>query len=642
MKALLLAALLLPGWPGQASESLTGIWTGYYRCNNRPVKLDLVLEQQGDRLDGAFVFYLGTGDKPSGGYALSGRVDNGTLTLKPGRWHKRPIGFMAVGLKGRRQGDVITGAIQSRQCSDFRVSLDQARTEQALAEAQQQEQAWQQAPVALADARDEQQRCLAIAKWASQLQAEFPDLDLRHTPLNRLYTKAAGLFADVRFVPFFGQPFDGLSKAQRKAFHRKTLSPCGRYPELRSHLAGYKHLIGRPFTLDQGEFNAAEVALRVQIDRQARQWQQDSIARLAGLPASEAGFRALAELRGQSEQVLADLWPSDRAPFAHAVQAALARLAPPLLEGRVERALAKARHLDDLPGLEQLLADNAELVAQLPQAQLEEHRARLAEKEALLLGQALEQALAELSLLPDDLDGLAQANAWYQDFQARFGRFEAARLADARQAFAHKRLALLAAIRPQLVALFERVEQLQGLDKLVAHYLGLPGDRSEPALAPLWQLIQERRQALVAKRQYLASNRRICDGVKEPREPPPDSPGARDVCLAIADTLDEMNAGYQALSRRCQARQFRDNPLIAMQCLSLCATSKACELAFHLTRFHYIACAPADGEPGWNCDFDYRLTGNTALMKEVMATLGTGQGGGRFIKVGGAWRHMRR
>lgn len=645
MKRLVVIWFWLFALSANAAESLTGIWSGYYRCNNQPVRLDLVLEQQDAQLQGLFVFYLDSSGTASGAFTLSGQVDEaaGTLVLEPGEWKKRPIGFTSVGLSGRHVGNQITGTISVRQCGNFQVTKDLERTEELMEQARQSKQQWEQAPIALADAEDDTQRCLAIAKWASRLKVEYPVLDLDRTPLNQVFPKAAPLFADEDFVPVWGQPFTSFSKQERKRVYYDTLTPCLRRRDLSGYFQGYNYILTRPFTLDRGEFSHSEVSLRTQIIAQGRQWLRDKTAELDSLPANEGGYVLLGQIRSQGDTQLVDLWPSERAELEEHLRDSLGRIAPTVLAGRVDRAVAEAADFEAVSRLDGVLEGNQELVQAVTGEQLARHRNAIAERQEQLVHLEIGRDLEALSGLPSDLAGLAQSTEWFRNFQSKYQGMDGPSVSEARQRFRVERRSLLEKTHPKLIQQVESVRQLPVLNQLVATYIGLQQDRGEPALRPVWDVITERRQQLEAEQQWAASNRSYCERF-EIQETTTEEPSERDVCLALASTIDELNAGYEELGRKCHAREFRNDPGLAMQCMGLCgATGGQCELSFTMTYFENLDCVSAHGESGWVCDYFLKFTGNNALIRQALSYLApnSGAGQGRFVHANGRWIHMR-
>jgi len=645
VKRLMVIWLVLFVLDSHASESLTGVWSGYYRCSNTPIRLDLVLEQQNTQLQGLFLFYLRSGDTPSGAYTLSGQVDEkaGTLVLEPGEWQKRPIGFTAVGLSGQYEANQITGTISFNQCGNFQVAKDLERTEQLLPQVERSERLWEKAPIALAEAENETQQCIAVAKWASKLKAEYPDLDLSHTPLNQIFPKAAPLFSDSDFKPVWGQSYTEYSTDERKRVYYDILSPCLKRRELSGYFKGYSHIVTRPFIMERGEFSHSEVVLRAQIIAQHRQWLHDQLSDLSRLPASEAGLASWEQIRADSEQQLSDLWPSEREGFEQGLKQSLARLAPEVLIGRVNRAVAEATDFTGISRLGRLLEENRLLVDSVHHEQLVQHENIIARRQDQLIESEVSKDLEAVSSISQDLNGLAQSTEWFRAFQSKYKALDGTSISQARQEFRLQRRSLLKNTKSQLLQNVKDVDSVTGLDQLVALYLGLPGDRNESTLAAVWPSIDQRRQQLLMKQQAAALNSNYCTrfkGLGSASEGPSD----HDVCVALATTIDQMNAGYKELGRKCRAREFGNNPILAMQCMSLCVASQGrCDLSFRMTHFESLSCAAAQGQPGWICDYYVKFTGNDALMKEVLSVLAPdgGLGQGRFINPKDHWIHVR-
>ncbi|WP_417531468.1 hypothetical protein [Marinobacter lipolyticus] len=645
MKRLVVIWFMLCTFDIYASESLTGVWSGYYRCSNTPIRLDLVLDQQDAQLQGLFLFYLSSGDTPSGAYTLSGQLneDAGTLVLKPGEWQKRPIGFTAVGLSGQYEADQITGTISFNQCGSFQVAKDLERTEQLLAQVERSERLWEKAPTALAEAENETQECIAVAKWASKLKAEYPDLDMSHTPLNQIFQKAAPLFSDSDFKPVWGQSYTEYSKDERKRVYYDILSPCLKRRELSGYFKGYSHIVTRPFIMERGEFSHSEVVLRAQIIAQQRQWLHDKLTDLSRLPASEAGFASWEQIRADSDQQLSDIWPSEREGFEQGLAQTLARLAPEVLTGRVNRAVAEAADFTAISQLGRLLKENRLLVDSVPHEQLVLHKNIIARRQDQLIESEVSRDLEALSSISPDLNGLAQSTEWFRAFKSKYKALDGPSISKARQEFRFQRRSLLKNTKSQLIQNVNDVDSVTGLDQLVAIYIGLPSDRNESTLGTVWNSIDQRRQQLLSKQEKAALNSTYCERFRGHEEAIKE-PSDRDVCDALATTIDEMNAAYKELGRKCRAREFGNNPILATQCMSLCVASQGrCNLSFKMTHFENLDCAAAQGEPGWICDYYVKFSGSDALMKEVLSIIAPngGLGQGRFINAQDHWIHVR-
>jgi hypothetical protein len=74
-----------------------------------------------------------------------------------------------------------------------------------------------------------QSRCQALLGWAGHLSREFPDLNMRSTPMTRLMGKGALLYADDDFIPVFGFPYDEAAAVESGSSpgRQTILSPPG-------------------------------------------------------------------------------------------------------------------------------------------------------------------------------------------------------------------------------------------------------------------------------------------------------------------------------------------------------------------------------------------------------------------------------
>lgn len=111
---------------------------------------------------------------------------------------------------------------------------------------------------------------------------------------------------------------------------------------------------------------------------------------------------------------------------------------------------------------------------------------------------------------------------------------------------------------------------------------------------------------------------------------------------ALEGAFEEINANYRELGQSCERREFQDNPVMAIQCLQLCAAGGGkCELRFELTRFEKVACQKAYQEAGYVCDFVAAFETNSPMASAMNAISGAGSTGqGRFVHDDGRWRYI--
>ena len=85
----------------------------------------------------------------------------------------------------------------------------------------------------------QQERCQGVVDWLKKLGVEYPDLDLRNTPVGKVYPKLVLLLADDDFVPLFGQPYDAMPAKTQLKVAENINDTCGTDPFYRNELTGY-------------------------------------------------------------------------------------------------------------------------------------------------------------------------------------------------------------------------------------------------------------------------------------------------------------------------------------------------------------------------------------------------------------------
>ena len=68
-------------------------------------------------------------------------------------------------------------------------------------------------------------RCEALLQWAGHISREYPNLDMWHTAMSRLFAKGALLFADDDFIPVFGFPYDLPTAVDLSSLGTATRNP---------------------------------------------------------------------------------------------------------------------------------------------------------------------------------------------------------------------------------------------------------------------------------------------------------------------------------------------------------------------------------------------------------------------------------
>ncbi len=117
-------------------------------------------------------------------------------------------------------------------------------------------------------------------------------------------------------------------------------------------------------------------------------------------------------------------------------------------------------------------------------------------------------------------------------------------------------------------------------------------------------------------------------------------PTEKEMFTAVATKFDQINANYRAIGEKCERREFGNDPLLAMQCITICgAGGGKCNISFELTRFEKLACTEAREQPGYVCDFVVGFSSDSPFAKGAMNQLtgGGNSGQGRFIYNSNSW-----
>ena len=272
----------------------------------------------------------------------------------------------------------------------------------------------------------------------------------------------------------------------------------------------------------------------------------------------------------------------------------------------------------------------------------------LRSRSADLVKNLVAQERAKLGTLGTGLPGLQAGTAWYREFQSTFGPYRYDPMVnDALAALAAARKPQLAGQAGALLARINQAPTVPQLTDVMSTYLGVPSDRSEPAAQRVFNAADTRQTSLAATAARAEAEARsatnFCKNVLAALPTGSAEPSARDMCMAIADQFDAVNDNLQEKKRACEGGGFRNQPLLAAECLVLCGgTGGTCNLSYSLTRFEKIACEKATGQPGFVCDYGIGISANNAqLEKMIIGMLGAGQiTQSRFVKTADGWLRM--
>lgn len=482
---------------------ITGLYEGHYITNKRQFALELNLSRESGTNSVSAVFTLSTGGAGSqtlGSYKLKGELNTATheFDLKPGQWIGSSGGFKQVGLRG--VFDPATGKLQGEanpEKGTFEVTRNEQKTAELQAKTLAEAKKFEAAPVAFAEARSDDERRMVIVRWFSRLKKEYPDLDLHHTVLDKIYPKTLNLYCDPDFAPVFGKPFDSMTADERK-YVMQSLRRLFNGRETRDLLDGFGDFLGRPFSLPQGSFSYADVAPQIAFRRGlSKKWQQ-SIERLKQLPGSSDAFNEIAALKKEGEETFADLWPSQLKEFLDTVEATRHRIAEGALVERLDKSLSAASGYDGIRQLHDTLNNNQELFSLVSESTRSREMARVREKLDAELKPLMEAERKKIDNFDSGAKALVNGALWWRTFHETydipFG--DVAVVQETRKYMQQRRLSALETGEKEAIASVTASANKADVDNKVALYAGLPGDVDTEAGKRVRKAGQDRIDAL--------------------------------------------------------------------------------------------------------------------------------------------------
>jgi hypothetical protein len=667
------------------------VYSGSYVCSQRQISLQLALEPGGPGgLAGVFTFYMPGGDaqKPIGAFRLAGSFDPQTRTLRmqPREWVKPAPMYIPVGLSGTldSSGSTIKGTIAGPGCTTFEVSRDAQATSRLATVAAERASRYDNAPTSFAQARTPDEQCLVLGKWLSKLKREYPNADLMRSMVDQLYNRAANLFSDDDFVPVFGKRYDQFSEEDRQA-PRQAIQYCSQSGDSQEDRTMYGVVLVRAFLPGQGggpgSFTAGDVASMVAYRRTLRQQRRQLLAEAQGLPATDVSFARAATIRDTEMAAFEVLWPSEYRELKDAVDATMLKVATPGLDAWVSSVLEGASGVEGLNAITSALGRlaparpdprtaarqvpmarrpasvsggtanpasgaDAVIAAASPEAR-QQAEAKLRARASALVAELVKVETAKLEGFGTGLAALQAGSTWHRQFSTVFGQFQSEPpVRSAQQALDARRRQDRSAGAGEVLARVNAATTPEQVSAVLNTYLGVPGDQNDPSVSKVFAAAAERGRTLSASAERAAEAARsvsnFCSRLPSNDREVAGEPSSRDMCLAVADVMDGVNDGYRDIQRSCEAGDYRNNPIRAMQCLGLCgATAGKCELSVQMTHFEKIGCADAKptGQTGFNCDYVLRYSASSANVQQALATVAPAGSlvQSRFVKRGTGW-----
>ena len=521
-----------------------------------------------------------------------------------------------------------------------------------------------------------------LREWAAQFSREHPDLDPYRSESGGVALMARNLFRDEYFRQYFGKTFDELGKGELNRIVmdiRGVPAPRSNFPEERAN--GVLKVVERAFSPTLGTYTAPDITLSVLALRPMAAWREQAIRRLASVPPTGDGLRAINGSRAAEQAALSTFWPSERKTFADAVGAAQSRVAAPLLTSRVDAVLTSATSfagaetianvLDSIqryrppaaapaaalpPGPFQprpapaaanasaSVEDSVPALATLVSADLRAAQiGRLDTRMSELVRAESERDLQTVAKLEDGLPGLEASGRAFASMNQKYVLFPNQPSVRALyDALAKRRGPMFRTGESTIAARVKAAKSTAELNSVRQTYLGVPSDSADPVGGRLLQSVQlqmndlQKAEAIVAavkeeERRRAASP---CAKAATRNEKNEEGPTEQEMCLTVEAVLEGKQEAIRSMEQSCKYLRPDSNPATALACLMGMGAQK---YRLGLRGFYKVACAEARPFPGFVCDYQPQFSTNVAEFQQILGRLPGGNATARFVFSRGMW-----
>ena len=445
------------------------------------------------------------------------------------------------------------------------------------------------------------------------------------------------LFEDSRFEPVFGLPYSLTTAEERAAVWRLSRWLCPG----RTGLARYSGGAFDDAFHNERDFNEIVAAL---VDREElAAWHETAMGEIGGLADDGASLPRLAAIEAEAKSRAKEIPADAQAALAGALKDKRAAIAVVEINKRVAAVPALPAEMRSLDVLKTLIADAR--AVRLPAADASALSRSVRAKADAIAGPAIAAALAEAERAPATLDGLAELTRLDREMGQlaetlgpELGMTEAVGRV---RAIGARRATLIADPAIQL-AFAEALGRLEprGGDPAgqVAGAAGRYIDRRHydgPNAIPAY--------ARAVQRAIAVMEIRAIDFADRSGSAMEGEPTAEEMLFAVKAKFDQINDELSSTFGRCQRREFQNDPLMAMQCLTIIAAGGGGEFKVRMTRFEKLGCALGLNRSGFICDYVLGFELNSPFMQGRMGELmGAGSvSQGRFLKLAGGWVFTR-
>ena len=511
---------------------------------------------------------------------------------------------------------------------------------------------------------DSERGCGHIAAWLAETDFIPPEVQSRRFGRAQPGGASAALqvpyeswlLQDAKFEPVFGKRYDAVT-ADEASRLRQTASRCPPPRNAQGQSVIDNMFVTRSF---DDRYRARYIQGVVQI-REAQLRGAAALSMFNTLQAVETAPQQFQEAAASQRQIEGFLDGKNRAEIRKAAKDAHNRAISPLQALRAQQAVANARGYEGLVALTSLQQgfDREAQMADVAPIPLPEMTAKLQTLVQDLVG----SEKGRIDALGTGAVALERGVQWHQEYRSRYlPRVTSATsgLSAMLAYFEERRATALDAAEKDLTARVSQSRTDAELNQLVEKYIPLEFDQRHRSGTALLTSVAAKKDDL-HKRAILGqpanapapASQTQADqrNVPSANSPPgatsstTGDPSESDLFDAFNDRLEASNEQARGTAEKCNNRDFKNDPLLAMQCLQFgvgVGVTKGAQGVlppqFKVSRFEKIGCEKAQGETGYRCDYVAGFAGNMNMPPSMGVLMKQGSiSQSRFVRRGDRW-----
>lgn len=360
----------------------------------------------------------------------------------------------------------------------------------------------QQTPQAPASRLKDSGQCERVVVWANRLEDEypFPGPAYKNTLVSIEITLP--LFTDPHFLPVVNQTFTDLTADERARLGR-DIQVCLRAANLDTSTRARKDRHLR--SILTSAHKSQQITEFVTTARANQAWRESTLKKLQVQGPSTQTYNEIIEFTQELATRNIDMWPSEQAALAEAIDNARRQSAESALLSQVEALLDATTSPDTLRKLD----------AQLKPSQLwKDNTAEVAQRETLRLEQKREHIFSELIKQEDKnlenqgagLEALAWGREWERNFQTTYASFEShPSFIAVQEKYRRSREENLRHARNDLLKIIKNTPTIETLEQDAEKYLDKQLDTTSEAGRAVFTALDEKMAELKIAAEYAAA-----------------------------------------------------------------------------------------------------------------------------------------